>query len=346
MPSRRMGRSAASTKSTTRKSKSFDEYYSEIYGCRWPSLRKAMLVAPRKVALYNKYCQLPFSEVTDGLERVDAARITQTFQPTGVAASLAEGRQVECYNMEKPRLDEFNIRGYYILDYASALVVEHLRVGPFDKVLDMCAAPGGKSIAIAQFLSPDGELVSNEASGDRCARLRRNLLDHIPVNYVPWSVTQRKAETWYAPATYNRVLVDAPCSSERHLLLSAGGNAVGPREWTEATTVELARLQVQLLQRAIETCAQDGCIVYSTCSISPLENDGVVAEALRRTRCAVEVEQIGTDMLMGEATEYGWMLMPDTAEGWGPMYFCVLKKIAEHRRQDVSSDDESECEEG
>lgn len=357
------------------KPRTLDEYYSEIYGERWPALRAAMTVTPHKVALWNRFSQVPFEEAMRGLVRVDARSLTQAFQPAPVSASETadqeqgkedDGGLHENGNIDKPPIDAFGVKAYYLMDYASTYVVEQLQVGSFDKVLDMCAAPGGKSIAIAQFLSPDGSLACNEARADRCARLRRNLHEHIPANYVPWQVTQRDAQTWYDPAAYTRVLVDAPCSSERHLLHQSRGAPLSLGEWCEETTIELAALQRVLLLRAVETCTVGGRVVYSTCSISPLENDGVIAEVLRRTRCQVKVVKAsasspsitgatsdGADAavpadasappspsVLGEATAYGRLILPDTTDGWGPMFFCVLEKVGEHKSMSSSSEEE------
>ncbi|KPI86211.1 hypothetical protein ABL78_4724 [Leptomonas seymouri] len=365
------------------KPRTFDEYYSEIYGDRWPALRAAMTVPPRKVALWNRFSQVPFEVATRGLVRVAAGSLTQAFQPapetaphheTAAENDNREGQGSACHMdgiIDKPPIDAFGIKAYYLMDYASTYIVEQLQVGSFDKVLDMCAAPGGKSIAIAQFLSPDGSLSCNETRADRCARLRRNLQEHIPVNYVPWLVTQRDAQTWYDPGAYTRVLVDAPCSSERHLLYQSRGAPLSLGEWCEETTIELAALQRVLLLRAIETCAVGGRIVYSTCSISPLENDGVVAEVLRCTRCHVKVVRTASPtssdtatagdtttsdadvngpsqpLVLGEMTAYGRLLLPDVTGGWGPMFYSVLEKVGEHRSmgssssEDGSGDDDS-----
>lgn len=344
--------------------KDFETFYSSLYGKRWPALRAAMVPTPKKAALWNRFCQVPFSEVTRGLARVDETSITQAFQrpPAGEGDNGTDGAEL----IDKPPIDEFGVKAYYLIDYASACVVEQLQVGPFDTVLDLCAAPGGKSIAAAQFLSPDGSITSNEARADRCTRLRRNLQEHVPPSYVPWRVVQRDAQTWHDPAAYTRVLVDAPCSSERHLLHQSGGGQVSLREWSEESTKAMAALQCSLLQRAFETCSEGGRVVYSTCSISPYENDGVVTEALRRTRCEVRVVTPGSvpvpgvseaevapsgstssvspttsqsSAALGEPTTYGRLLLPDVFHGWGPMYFAVFEKVAQHRRCSSSSDD-------
>lgn len=357
-------------------SDTFDGFYSQVYGDRWPALRQAMAEPPRKVALYNRYCQLPFTEVTHGLVRCAATEELQVYvPPVHGDTPPAEAESL----IAKPPLDDASIRGYYLMDLASVLAVEQLMVGPFDKVLDICAAPGGKSIAIAQYLSPDGHLTSNESKTDRCARLRRNLKDYLPSNFVQWTTTQRNGECWHSPCSFHRVLVDAPCSSERHLVHSSTRGVVSRDLWSTETSRKLAQVQLSLLLRALETCQEGGRIVYGTCSISPFENDGVVAKALERTRCVVEVidprapaptekeEERQEDEInsmggstaelsgeapdlrsslprlpcFGEPTEYGWMLLPDLCEGWGPIYFAVLHK-KRHEAEPSSSESEEE----
>lgn len=348
-----MGRDKRGTKQVAR---NFEEYFSDVWGPRWSALRQAMRKEPRKVALYNRCCQLPFEDVIHGMQRIREASLLPVFAPADSSTTL----------IEKPMEDPFHIRGYYILDYASALVVEQLHVQPFDRVLDLCAAPGGKSIGIAQFLSPSGQLTCNEAQADRCSRLRRNLQDYLPPHIVPWSVSQRNAERWHGPMSFSRVLVDAPCSSERHLLCQS--NVVDQQSWSLQSAKKAAARQVGLLCRALEACEEGGRVVYSTCSISPLENDEVIREVLRVSRCQVTIlpatfegaepptpqpptGEEGTipsparaqvASAMGEPTEYGCHILPDTCDGWGPIYYAVIVKVKHQKAMGSSSDDEDD----
>lgn len=351
----------------------FDQHYQSLYGARWPTLRAAMLQASPKVALWNKFNRLPVEAVfpssspAAGKDQGEGGSPQPSEDDAVVpiacnafplfAAKIGSSSRL----LDQPPRDDHGVPAYYLFDYASALIVEQLQVEPVHRVLDLCAAPGGKSIAIAQRLGPNGsggELTSNEAKKDRCVRLRRNLAEHFGSTAAVLSnVTQREATTWHTPETYDRVLVDAPCSSERHLLSQPGGTA----DWALQNTHEISTVQRTLLLRALEAVKVGGRVVYSTCSISPVENDEVIAFALARTRCHVELAP--TTLRVGQATDKGWLVLPDnemihdekdsdekdktkgSAAGWGPMYCATLVKVGSFRPMDPSSSSSSDSEE-
>lgn len=161
----------------------------------------------------------------------------------------------------------------------------------------MCAAPGGKSIAIAQHTTVH--------ANDYQRRLV--LKDYLPPDrYKILKLDGTKATF----QQYDRVLVDAPCSSERHLIHAK-------MDWKLSKT--LPKTQLALLLNAIKAVKTGGRVVYSTCSISELENDGVVE------KCLKHVELLDVPYDMTERTKYGRIVLPDR-EGWGPIYFAVLVK--------------------
>jgi 16S rRNA C967 or C1407 C5-methylase (RsmB/RsmF family) len=349
------------------KSLSFDAFYEDVFGTnRWKTLRRALLAVPVKVAVWNKHCQLLLDDVAteNQLEVLHRATDQQQEGSDDENKSATAGRNepssspylltvlresptsearatdsTDAQLLAQPPRDKRGIAAYYLLDMASAMIVEHLRVEGHHKVLDLCASPGGKSVCIGQFLSSVGVLTSNEQKPDRCARLRRNLEEHIPESSFTWAVSQRDGTTWYNPCMYDRVLVDAPCSSERHLLHQPGGIST----WSAATSLENARIQTALLLRALESAVVSGVVVYSTCSISPHENDGVVEETLRRTRCGAAV--VMTRLPVGEATRLGWIILPDVCANAGPMFCATLRKTAEHRVDSSSSSSQSSSDE-
>lgn len=222
-----------------------------------------------------------------------------------------------------PIPDLSSVKTHYLLDLGSLLCVEALGVEPGNKVLDMCAAPGGKSLAILQKLcinmgggpggndrgvrqcvNEEGMLVANEPSQARRARLRKVLMEYLPCPsqqskpHLPSQITLTSCDLTSLPSsfshlvgTFDRVLVDAPCSSDRHVLHACSGTAVASSSsssLSSTTTILLAhrnpsaiasanaKRQRALLTTALHLCKLGGRVVYSTCALSPAENDGVV----------------------------------------------------------------------
>jgi 16S rRNA C967 or C1407 C5-methylase (RsmB/RsmF family) len=170
----------------------------------------------------------------------------------------------------------------YFLDAASVRAAQELDVQPGDDVLDLCAAPGGKTLVLALALKGSGSLTSNDRSPDRRARLHRVIEDHLPAVWrANIRVTGHDATRWglAQPGRYDRILLDAPCSSERHLIHS-------PKHldlWTAHRTKSLAQQGLAMLCAAVDSLKPGGTLVFATCSISPTENQDVL-ERLRGKR--------------------------------------------------------------
>lgn len=220
----------------------------------------------------------------------------------------------------------------YILDPASVIVARALEVKRTDTVLDMCAAPGGKSLIIAEemffnTLQPEseiGQLVSNEMSESRRVRLIKVFQEYIPREHRDFVHVRGLDGNQYGlrnPDTFDRVLADVPCSGERHLFENSSELAL----WSEKRTKNLSVRQYSLLSSAWLACKVGGRIVYSTCSISPLENDGVVAKLVKKRGVGVLRPDFIETYDFIEETEYGYRILPDGC-GFGPMYFAVLQK--------------------
>ncbi len=214
----------------------------------------------------------------------------------------------------------------YTLDLASIRAAEALGVRPGDRVLDACAAPGGKTLVLLEALKGQGELVANELSSARRFRLKQVIEDHVPSELRELvAITAYDANRFglKKEGYFDRALLDAPCSSEAHLL------ADDPEQidWKESRTRQLAMRQYSLLCSALLSVKPGGVVVYSTCSISPLENDGVIERLLRKKADSVRVDEDSLVDSGFERTGCGVQIFPDRFPGRGPIYWSRLIRI-------------------
>jgi 16S rRNA C967 or C1407 C5-methylase (RsmB/RsmF family) len=142
-------------------------------------------------------------------------------------------------------------------------------------------------------------------------------------------VTNHDGSRWglHEKGVYDLVMVDAPCSGERHLLESEKDMAV----WSIARSRGLAHRQHALLCAALDAARVGRRIVYSTCALATNENDGVIQYFLKKRGDRAKVIRpalpAADDLaLHPETTEFGWQIMPDTSGGAGPMYCCAIEK--------------------
>ncbi len=223
---------------------------------------------------------------------------------------------------EKVSLSE-RLKTPYYLDPSSKMVASLLPVRKGDRILDMCAAPGGKTLSIALRLDGCGTLISNDRSPERRIRLK-SVLDECLDDDLRKSVTVKgyDASTWclYEQDAYDAILLDAPCSSERHVFLDKKHLDL----WSPSRPKRLSREQYALLSSALIALKKGGYILYSTCSINPDENDGVIERLLARHRD--EIEEVPIELEGSEELKHGKIIMPDKANGLGPMYACLIRK--------------------
>jgi 16S rRNA C967 or C1407 C5-methylase (RsmB/RsmF family) len=137
------------------------------------------------------------------------------------------------------------------------------------------------------------------------------------------------------PPLFDAIFLDAPCSSERHVLDSPHHLAL----WTPARIRNLAVAQWALLSAAFRMLNDGGALVYATCALHPDENDGVVNRLLKKfpnARLLPRAEPskaakvfFAGDLPIPEKTKTGYQVLPDTAHGAGPMFFSCIKKVTE-----------------
>ncbi|MDR0878506.1 MAG: 16S rRNA methyltransferase [Treponema sp.] len=220
----------------------------------------------------------------------------------------------------------------YMMDYASVLAAKSLRIPSFrdekynsEKViLDACAAPGGKSLVIAGRMEPGITLLSNELSAERRRRLSTVLDKHLDGDKrrqvtVSGFDAAAQGSRLSEHGRFCAILLDAPCSSEAHVLKDDRALS----EWRPARPRFLARRQWALLSSAFLLLASGGSLVYSTCAISDIENDGVVKRLFEKYGDNVILDE--PDFTDGEKTEFGRIILPDIC-GMGPMYVARVRK--------------------
>lgn len=186
-----------------------------------------------------------------------------------------------CYYYEaedQPGRHPFHAAGvYYIQEPSAMLPAEMLQVQPGERVLDLCAAPGGKSTQIAAKLGGRGLLVCNDIHPARAKILSENVERMGVVNAcVTNEAPARLAELF--PEYFHRVLVDAPCSGEGMFRK----NETACEEWSPENVKLCAERQDDILDCAARMLCPGGRLVYSTCTFAPEEDEGSVNRFLRR----------------------------------------------------------------
>lgn len=163
---------------------------------------------------------------------------------------------------------------YHIQEEVSLIPPLLLDPQPGERILDLCAAPGNKTAQMAVRMNNTGTLIANDVAPARMFALRRTL-DRLGIMNVS---TTRYAGNQFPgdPESYDRILVDAPCSCE-------GTSRKNPEVLSRFSArfhEQLPSRQLQILKRAVQLCRKGGRIVYSTCTYAPSENEGVVDNLL------------------------------------------------------------------
>lgn len=171
--------------------------------------------------------------------------------------------------------------GYiYVQEAASMIPPIVLEPKPGEIVLDMCAAPGSKSSQIAQYMKNKGILVSNDYKGIRIAPLGINMQRCGISNSIITLMEGR----WFKNMSFDRILVDAPCSGTGTIRKSFKTLRI----WNPNVVTRLAAQQKQLIDTAYNVLKEDGTMVYSTCSCEPEENEGVIDYLLSKYDVTLE----------------------------------------------------------
>ena len=265
----------------------FEQFYSELYGQRWQSLKQA------------------FAAPADSIE----------------------------YKIPDAQKS-------YFLDSASILAALCLPLNNATDILDLCAAPGGKTLVLASRMSKDSHLSSNERSPQRKHRLATVVEECLPPQIAERiTVSCSDGSTWCTRQTecFDAILLDAPCSSERHVI----ADPKYLNQWSPSRIKTVAMEQWALLSSAYRLLRSGGYLLYSTCALAPQENDQMMERLVKK----FQKEGSGTFTFENpepdqtqishcakftlpcfEKAKYGYQILPDTSKGAGPIYFSLIKK--------------------
>lgn len=176
-----------------------------------------------------------------------------------------------------PAKHPFYSAGLYYLQEPSAMTpASRLKVQPGERVLDLCAAPGGKATELGAALQGEGLLVANDINTARARALLRNLeLFGISNSFVTNEPPHVLAERF--PEFFHKIMVDAPCSGEGMFRK----NPAVVDSWQEKGPEYFSKLQREIIVQAADMLLPGGMMFYSTCTFSPLENEKTITHLLK-----------------------------------------------------------------
>ena len=178
---------------------------------------------------------------------------------------------------DAPAKHPFYSAGLYYLQEPSAMTpASRLKVQPGERVLDLCAAPGGKATELGAALQGEGLLVANDINTARARALLRNLeLFGISNSFVTNEPPHVLAERF--PEFFHKIMVDAPCSDEGMFRK----NPAVVDSWQEKGPEYFSKLQREIIVQAADMLLPGGMMFYSTCTFSPLENEKTITHLLK-----------------------------------------------------------------
>jgi len=215
-------------------------------------------------------------------------------------------------------LPGFEIGQVSVQDAGAQLAAGLLDVQKGHRVLDLCAAPGGKTCHVLE-LEAEIEMVAVELEENRMARVRENL-DRLNLK-AEMIVADASEASWWDGKQFDRIMVDAPCSSTGVIRRHPDIKTLRREEDITA----LAEVQQKILQQAWCMLKPGGKLLYVTCSVLRQENEAQIAELLATQKNVLELNLAEE---WGVACKHGRQLLPGENDNDG-FYFCCLSKLAE-----------------
>ncbi len=201
-------------------------------------------------------------------------------------------------NDESPGKSPLHDAGaYYIQEPSAMSVVGMTQIKEGDKILDMCAAPGGKSTYILSELKGSGLLLSNEINSTRIKALGENLERFGAVNST---ITNSDSKTLlkFFKGFFDKVFIDAPCSGQG--MFRKDEYAI--KDWSEEKLEECASIQREIIRDGFDMLKEGGILIYSTCTFSKRENEDIINNFLKDYQSAklLEMDRIWPHRERGE----------------------------------------------
>lgn len=189
---------------------------------------------------------------------------------------------------ELEKTSEYQNGLLYLQSLSSMIPSLVLAPKPGEKILDMAAAPGSKTTQLASLMQNQGELVANEPNTIRFQKLKANIARQGVTNVKLVSIKGENISSIFTDY-FDKVLVDAPCSGEGRICFYSEDSY---RYWSLKNVFQYAALQKKLLISAFLAVKPGGVVVYSTCTLSPEENEEVISWLLERAEGKIKTEEI------------------------------------------------------
>jgi 16S rRNA C967 or C1407 C5-methylase (RsmB/RsmF family) len=219
------------------------------------------------------------------------------------------------------------------MNASSLLPVLALDPQPGQTILDSCAAPGGKALFIHDLLNGSGQVIANDLSSARRQTMRRIFAQHQAEDIEIWG---RKAETIFKSHSnhFDKILVDAPCNSEKHVYNSPHHL----HQWSPSRIRQLKQRQLAILSGLFLALKPGGVMVYSTCAVTPEENEAIVAKLLHKKQPHITLLPPPTNVPGGPGLPGNYKsvydltlvrrILPQNHQGLDPMFMVTFQKGA------------------
>jgi 16S rRNA C967 or C1407 C5-methylase (RsmB/RsmF family)/NOL1/NOP2/fmu family ribosome biogenesis protein len=266
--------------------------------------------------------------------RINPAKITQLPAAfTGISAGAVPWSSYGYYLSERPSytLDPLLHAGAYYVQEASSMFLEQALRQSVDltqslRVLDLCAAPGGKSTLLQSLISAESCLVSNEVIKSRAAILSENITKWGAANVIVTNNDPRDFQR--LPGFFDVMVVDAPCSGSGLFRRDPGAIS----EWSESNVLLCSQRQQRILADAEPALKEGGILIYSTCSYSAEEDEDILTWLLEQDGWEPVQIPVDPDWQIIETTGkqgqgWGYRFYPDQVQGEG-FFITVLRKTS------------------